>query len=57
MGGFVRDMLLGIPNDDIDLVVEGGGVVFAQNLALFQPDTCQMVIFKEPSGIFSSWVR
>jgi hypothetical protein len=26
------------------------------SLALFQPDTCQMVIFKEPSGIFSSWV-
>lgn len=33
VGGFVRDMLLGIPNDDIDLVVEGDGVVFAQALA------------------------
>jgi len=32
VGGFVRDMLLGIPNDDIDLVVEGDGVVFAHNL-------------------------
>jgi tRNA nucleotidyltransferase (CCA-adding enzyme) len=32
VGGFVRDMLLGIPNDDIDLVVEGDGIVFAQNL-------------------------
>lgn len=32
VGGFVRDMLLAIPNDDIDLVVEGDGVVFAQNL-------------------------
>lgn len=32
VGGFVRDMLLGIPNDDIDLVVEGDGVAFAQTL-------------------------
>lgn len=32
VGGFVRDMLLGIPNDDIDLVVEGDGVLFAQEL-------------------------
>ncbi len=32
VGGFVRDMLLGIPNDDIDLVVEGDGVIFAQDL-------------------------
>jgi tRNA nucleotidyltransferase (CCA-adding enzyme) len=32
VGGFVRDMLLGIPNDDIDLVVEGDGVLFAQDL-------------------------
>lgn len=32
VGGFVRDMLLGIPNDDIDLVVEGDGVAFANAL-------------------------
>jgi tRNA nucleotidyltransferase (CCA-adding enzyme) len=32
VGGFVRDMLLGIPNDDIDLVVEGDGVAFAHDL-------------------------
>jgi len=32
VGGFVRDMLLGIPNDDIDLVVEGDGVAFAHAL-------------------------
>lgn len=32
VGGFVRDILLGIPNDDIDLVVEGDGVAFAQTL-------------------------
>jgi tRNA nucleotidyltransferase (CCA-adding enzyme) len=32
VGGFVRDMLLAIPNDDIDLVVEGDGVAFAHAL-------------------------
>jgi len=32
VGGFVRDMLLTIPNDDIDLVVEGDGIAFAQAL-------------------------
>ncbi len=32
VGGFVRDMLLGIPNDDIDLVVEGDGIAFAHAL-------------------------
>ncbi len=32
VGGFVRDILLAIPNDDIDLVVEGDGIVFAASL-------------------------
>ena len=32
VGGFVRDILLAIPNDDIDLVVEGDGIVFATTL-------------------------
>jgi len=33
VGGFVRDMLLGIENLDIDMVVEGEGISFAQELS------------------------
>ncbi len=33
VGGFVRDMLLGIENLDMDLVVEGKGISFAQELS------------------------
>jgi tRNA nucleotidyltransferase (CCA-adding enzyme) len=33
VGGFVRDLLLNIPNQDIDIVVEGDGIVFAAHLA------------------------
>ena len=33
VGGFVRDLLLGIPNPDLDLVVEGDGSRFAKALA------------------------
>jgi len=33
VGGFVRDMLLGRPNLDIDVVVEGDGVSFAEAFA------------------------
>ncbi len=32
VGGFVRDLLLNIPNLDIDLVVEGEGIPFAKTL-------------------------
>ncbi len=33
VGGFVRDLLLNIPNQDIDVVVEGEGIPFASCLA------------------------
>ena len=33
VGGMVRDLLLGRPNEDIDLVVEGDGIAFAAALA------------------------
>lgn len=33
VGGFVRDLLLGIPNRDLDLVVEGNGIRFAKAVA------------------------
>ncbi|MGB9711927.1 MAG: CBS domain-containing protein [Dissulfurimicrobium hydrothermale] len=32
-GGFVRDLLLRLPNTDVDLVVEGNGIAFAKRLA------------------------
>lgn len=33
VGGFVRDLLLNIPNQDIDVVAEGDGIPFAVHLA------------------------
>ncbi|MCX7918619.1 MAG: CBS domain-containing protein [bacterium] len=33
VGGFVRDLLLNVPNYDIDIVVEGDGITFARKFA------------------------
>lgn len=33
VGGMVRDLLLGLPNVDLDLVVEGNGIAFGTKLA------------------------
>lgn len=33
VGGFVRDLLLGVTNLDVDLAVEGNGIAFARTLA------------------------
>ncbi len=42
VGGFVRDLILDVPNDDIDLVVEGDGIAFAE------------IISKEMGGIVTT---
>lgn len=33
IGGIVRDLMLNVPNDDVDLVVEGDGIAFARRLS------------------------
>ncbi len=33
VGGFVRDLMLEVPNYDLDIVVEGDGITFARHLA------------------------
>lgn len=33
VGGFVRDLLLGVENYDIDIVIEGDGIAFAERFA------------------------
>ena len=33
VGGFVRDLILGVRNLDFDIVVEGDGIIFAEDLA------------------------
>jgi len=39
VGGFVRDLLLGTPTLDIDIVIEGNGIALAQKLAkMWQAD-------------------
>jgi len=33
VGGFVRDLILGVKNFDLDITVEGNGIIFARKLA------------------------
>ena len=40
IGGMVRDLLLGRPNEDVDLVVEGSGIDFAYALAAYVDGRC-----------------
>jgi tRNA nucleotidyltransferase (CCA-adding enzyme) len=41
VGGFVRDVLLGVPDEDLDLTVEGDGVAFARDLAAVTDGFCK----------------
>jgi tRNA nucleotidyltransferase (CCA-adding enzyme) len=41
VGGFVRDLLLGVRDEDLDLTVEGDGVAFAQQLAAATGGICK----------------
>ena len=59
VGGFVRDLLLDHPNQDIDLVVEGNGIAYARELAKelggrvreHQEFLTSVVIFEESPGV------
>jgi len=46
VGGYVRDLLLGRSNKDIDILVIGGGVDFAQALSTKLPGTPHVSVFK-----------
>ncbi len=48
VGGFVRDLLLRIPSMDLDLVVEGNGLLFAQ--ALSEKLHSAKLVYHEPFG-------
>jgi tRNA nucleotidyltransferase (CCA-adding enzyme) len=41
VGGFVRDLLLGVRDEDLDLTVEGDGVAFARQLAAATDGICK----------------
>jgi tRNA nucleotidyltransferase (CCA-adding enzyme) len=41
VGGFVRDVLLGVRDEDLDLTVEGDGVAFARHLAAATGGVCK----------------
>jgi tRNA nucleotidyltransferase (CCA-adding enzyme) len=41
VGGFVRDLLLGVRDEDLDLTVEGDGVAFARHLAAATGGICK----------------
>ena len=46
IGGYVRDLVLGRPNKDIDILVLGGGIDFARQLAQSLPQKAPLSVFK-----------
>ncbi len=46
VGGFVRDLLLEVPTKDLDVVVEGDGLVFAQQLNERLKDTNKLSLHR-----------
>ena len=46
MGGYVRDLLLGRPNKDIDIIVIGGGIHFAREFASSLKGNPNVTVFK-----------
>lgn len=46
IGGYVRDLVLGRPNKDIDILVLGGGIDFAKQLSVSLPKKAPLTVFK-----------
>lgn len=46
IGGYVRDLLLGRPTNDIDVVVRGSGVLFAEQVAKRLGKGASLAVFK-----------
>ena len=57
VGGFVRDILLGVKNFDIDIVVEGDAMSFGQKLAGFFKGTFVAYPKFGTSTIFINWPK
>ncbi|MFN8258966.1 MAG: HD domain-containing protein [Bacteroidales bacterium] len=46
IGGYVRDSILGRPSKDIDIVVIGNGIEFAEKFTRILPGNCHFTVFK-----------
>ena len=55
VGGWVRDLLLGRPSKDIDIVVVGAGIEFARHVALQMPGKQQLKVFKSFGTAMLRW--
>ncbi len=50
VGGWVRDLILGVESDDIDIVVEGNGIAFAKRFSKFIGMKSESVVVFERFG-------